>query len=458
MKDISRKKILIIDDDLLFCNSVSEYLSEIPVDITSVSSGKKGLEICNKESIDIVLLDQKLPDISGTELYPSILEKNDQTKIIFITAFPDLKNAVSAVKKGAYDYISKPFEPEELTLAIHKAIHTINLENVAQLHNYHQKRETDAIHMIGSSPAMEILRHMIDIASESAAPVIITGETGTGKNMAAKAIHYKKFRNNEPFISVNCAALPENLIEAELFGVEKGAYTGADKSRKGLFELAEGGTLLLDEIGELPSAIQSKLLGVLDEKKIKRVGGQKSIDVNVRVIAATNVEIEDAVSKKTFRKDLYYRLSIIRIHVPPLRERYTDIPAVVDSFITGLVGKKILSIGQAESEKLMKYQWPGNIRELRNIIERAIILRKGDEIFPSAFIEKGVINEIPAIPPGISSGISKTLKEVEKEHILFVLNKNSNNYTKTARELGISRSTLMRKLEKYNWVVIERNA
>lgn len=449
MKAIQKKKLLIIDDDLLFCSSASEYLKEIPVDVISSNSGLSGLEICSKNRIDVVLLDQKLPDISGTELYQSILEKNDQTKIIFITAFPDLKNAVNAVKAGAYDYISKPFEPEELTLAVTKAINTINLENVAQLHKYHQKVETGNTNLIGSSDAMANLRHLIDLAAESSAPIIITGETGTGKSMAAKAIHYKTSKQDEPYISVNCAALPENLIEAELFGVEKGAYTGADKSRKGVFELAEGGTLLLDEIGELPLNIQSKLLGVLDEKKIKRVGGQKRIDVNVRVIAATNVEIEEAVQQKTFRKDLYYRLSIIRIHIPPLRERSMDIPPIVDAFIANLVGKKMISIGGEERKKLMDYHWPGNIRELGNIIERAIILRKGDEIFPSLFLGEN-IRKTSQAPPHEALTAPKTLKDLEKEHILAVLNLNDNNYTRTAKELGISRSTLMRKLELYH--------
>lgn len=449
MSAIPKKKILIIDDDRLFCSAASDYLSDLPVEILSSNSGTDGLALCTSNHIDVVLLDQKLPDIPGTELYSSILEKNEQTKIIFITAFPDLKLAVNAVKEGAYDYLSKPFEPAELFLAVNKALKTIHLEKVELLHQYHQQVETDSANLVGSSEVMQNLRHMIDLAASSDAPVIITGETGTGKNMAAKATHYRGPKKNEPYITVNCAALPENLIEAELFGVERGAYTGADKSRKGLFELAEGGTLLLDEIGELPLNIQSKLLGVLDEKKIKRIGGENTIDVNVRVIAATNVEIEDAVMNKSFREDLYYRLSIIRIHIRPLRDRYSDIPEIINHQINTLAGKKKIVMGLSENEKLSCYHWPGNIRELSNLVERAIILRTGEEIFPSLFISEK--NEQPAAKAQLETLHSpKTLVEVEKQHILEVLDSMAVNYTKTAKVLGISRSTLMRKLYKYN--------
>lgn len=449
MSVIQKKKILIIDDDRLFCSAASDYLSDLPVEVLSANSGTEGLALCSSNQIDVVLLDQKLPDIDGTELYTSILEKNEQTKIIFITAFPDLKLAVNAVKEGAYDYLSKPFEPAELSLAVDKALKTIHLEKLEQLHHYHQQVETDNTNLIGSSEVMQHLRHMIDLAAVSDAPVIVTGETGTGKNMVAKAIHYSGPKKTEPYITVNCAALPENLIEAELFGVERGAYTGADKSRKGLFELAEGGTLLLDEIGELPLNIQSKLLGVLDEKTIKKVGGENKIDVNVRVIAATNVEIEDAVSKKSFREDLYYRLSIIRIHIRPLRERYTDIPEIINHQIKTFAGKKMFAMGAGENEKLSGYHWPGNIRELSNLVERAIILRNGEEIFPSLFIREKAEQPAPSAQVKTSDE-PKTLEEVEKQHIFTILNIMGTNYTKTAKVLGVSRSTLMRKLEKYN--------
>lgn len=449
MSATQKKKILIIDDDRLFCSAASDYLSDFPVEILSAHSGAEGIALCSSNHVDVVLLDQKLPDISGTELYPSILEKNEQTKIIFITAFPDLKLAVNAVKEGAYDYLSKPFEPEELSLAVDKALKTIHLEKLEQLHNYHQKVETDNTNLVGSSEVMQNLRHMINLAASSDAPVIITGETGTGKNMAAKAIHYSGPKKTEPYITVNCAALPENLIEAELFGVERGAYTGADKSRKGLFELADGGTLLLDEIGEIPLNIQSKLLGVLDEKRIKRVGGENTIDVNVRVIAATNVEIETAVSDKKFREDLYYRLSIIRIHIRPLRERCSDIQEIINHQIKNLTGKKLLSLGAAENETLANYQWPGNIRELTNLVERAIILSSGHEIFPSHFISEKI--EPPAPSPLFEPNTkAKSLEDIEKEYIFTILNSMANNYTRASNILGISRSTLMRKLKKYD--------
>lgn len=449
MKPKHKKRLLIIDDDRLFCDSAAEFLSRLPVDILLANSGREGLSICSEKQVDIVLLDQKLPDIQGADLYQSILSKNDLTKIIFITAYPDLKGAVQALKEGVHDYIPKPFEPDELELVVQKTIKTIDLEQMARFHKYTHQIQTGHSALVGSSPAMTHLRQLIERASASQAPILITGETGTGKNMVAKAIHYGSPEPDAPFVIVNCAAIPENLIESELFGVEKGAFTGAVQNTKGLFELARGGTLFLDEIGEMPVATQSKLLGVLDEKKYKKIGGQKLIEADVRIIAATNIDMDQALKHKTFRSDVYFRLNIIPIHLPPLRERPEDIPGLTHHFITQFSGKHAVRISQSEIDALAAYPWPGNVRELGNIIERSVILRNSETIHPSSLIEH------PAPPPtqpdtgSLEAHEPATLNDVEVAHIRNTLNRLDWNYTHAARQLGISRSTLMRKIEVF---------
>ncbi len=444
------RRLLIIDDDGLFRHSAREYLSGLPVSVHLAESGKQALALCSAMKMDIVLLDQKLPDIHGTDLYKKILATYDKAKIIFVTAYPDLKNAVNALKDGIHDYITKPFEPLELSMTIARIIETLNLEQTAMVQEYTRSKETSEAFLVGESPVVNQLRNLIDRAARSLSPVFITGETGTGKNRLAKAIHYTGPNAAKPFLTVNCAALPENLIEAELFGVEKGAFTGADKTKKGLFELAEGGTLLLDEVGEMPPALQSKLLGVLDERKYRKVGGETFLDVDVRVIAATNVDVDKALKEKTLRKDLFYRLSIIPVHIPSLRERRSDIPLLTAHFMDRFGGKTPLSIADTEIQKLQDYSWPGNIRELSNIIERAVILRSGHAIHPSALMKASAWD----METGPSADIRnleirkhiETLREMEQHHIRRALSHVSGNYTKAAKLLGISRSTLMRKL------------
>lgn len=444
------RRLLIIDDDSLFRHSAKEYLKGLPVSVHLAESGKKALSLCSAMKMDIVLLDQKLPDTHGTDLYRKILATYDKAKIIFVTAYPDLKNAVNALKDGVHDYITKPFEPLELSMTISRIIDTLDLEQTALVQAYAQGKETSDAYLVGTSPPVEQLRDLIHRAAQSQSPVFITGETGTGKNRLAKAIHYTGPNAAKPFLTVNCAALPENLIEAELFGVEKGAYTGAEKVKKGLFELAEGGTLLLDEVGEMPVALQSKLLGVLDERKFRKVGGETFMDMDVRVIAATNVDVEKALNERTLRSDLFFRLSIIPIHVPPLRERRADIPLLAEHFMHRFGGKTPLSMDNAESRKLQAYTWPGNVRELSNIIERAVILRTGHAIQPSALMKPSECD----IEPGAADALRnmeikkhiETLREMEQHHIRQALSHVSGNYTKAAKLLGISRSTLMRKL------------
>jgi DNA-binding NtrC family response regulator len=456
----TKKTLLIIDDDRLFCDAVSEYFTGDKIGILTAHTGSEGLNICSQQKVDVVLLDQKLPDVKGVELCPSILSYNDQAKIIFATAYPSFKNAIEAIKVGAHDYLSKPFEIEELNLTIEKAFRTLDLERMEQVQTYKSSKESEETVLIGRHGSIAEVTKMVDLAAANNAPVIITGETGAGKSIVAKSIHYRSPVKRAAFISISCAALSENLIESELFGFEKGAFTGAVSARKGIFEMAEGGTLFLDEIGSLPIHLQSKLLGVLDDKKIKRLGGQFMKPVDVRIIAATNIELENVIKNGGFREDLYYRLSVIRIHLPPLRERLEDISELCNFFIRKIAPSLDIELSDFEVKGLMEYKWPGNVRELRNIIERSIILRNGSTIRPSELLGGELVHisrpsEFPLSPdrahiyPGLDSESNNTLEEVQINHIKHALSKLSNNYTRTAEFLGISRSTLMRKIKSY---------
>lgn len=447
MKSIrTRKTFLIIDDDRVFSNAVRDYLSGDSVEVLVANTAADGISFCHQKMIDVVLLDQQLPDAEGHTLCPAILQCNDQTKIIFSTAFPSFENAIKAIRSGATDYLSKPYDLEELSLSVRQAYRTLELENTEQIQDYRSTRESEDSVIIGGEGLSEI-KKLVGLAATSDSPVLITGETGTGKTLVAKAIHYRGPSPKAPFISINCASLPESLIEAELFGYEKGAYTGAVASRKGLFEMADGGTLFLDEIGEMPVHLQAKLLSVLEEKKLRRLGSESVRTVTVRIIAATGVKIEDFLGK-TFRKDLYYRLSVIRMHIPPLRERRSDIPLLCSHLMKTISVGHEVTLSEAECARLCRYDWPGNVRELKNILERAYLLQKGEEFRPADLLGKTqqsqtafTESESGADAPLLS------LEDVEMRHIRFVLDRLSGNYTQAAKALGISLSTLKRKLK-----------
>ena len=442
-----KKTLLIIDDEKVFCNTVREFLESERLEVLAAHTGADGLAICADRKIDVVLLDQKLPDGEGHVLAASILEKNDQAKIIFITAFPSFENAVTAVRMGAHDYLSKPFDLEELRLTIENTLRTLDLERVEQVQNYARDKERSFTNIVGNSgPFAEVVR-LVDMAAAMDGPVLITGETGTGKNLIAKAIHYKSRFSRSAFISINCAALPENLIEAELFGYEKGAFTGATSAKKGLFEIADGGTVFLDEIGDMPLHLQSKLLGVLEDKIVRRIGSTTVTPMNVRVIAATNAELENVLGR-TFRKDLYYRLSVVRIHIPPLREHRDDIALLFPYLLSTIAGGRSAEVPSAEVEKLKAYDWPGNVRELRNILERALFLQKGAALTPSQLLEKPLMHTSTPAPGSAAPGQIKTLAQSEQELIQSALATLSGNITQTAKALGISVSTLKRKLKE----------
>jgi len=447
--DKGKRTILVIDDDKIFAQTIKEYLTKDKVEVFTANTGSEGLAIAARGSIDLVLLDQRLPDAEGHTLCPAILKYGEQTKIIFITAHASFEGAVKAIKMGAFNYLSKPFELEELDLAIEQAFRTMELERVEQLQRYQRDKESEEAVLVGAEGGLREVMKMVQSAAATDASVLITGETGTGKNVVAKAIHYKSFSGHAPFVGINCAALPETLIEAELFGYEKGAFTGAVSAKKSIFEMAQGGTLFLDEIGDMPLHLQSKLLGVLEDKKIRRLGGESEKPVNVRIIAATGVDLEK-VLEKNFRKDLYFRLSVIRIHLPALRERRGDIPELCRYLLKKIPGGREIILSDEEIERLSEYSWPGNIRELKNVLERSVILQRGQTLRPSELL--CLPSEKPRqalFAAGSGDGQIKPLIEIEKNYIRDVLDRYAGNLTKSSKALGISLSTLKRKIKEY---------
>ena len=445
----TKRRLLIIDDDKFLCDLVAQYFQGETVEVLAANRGSDGIQTASKTPVDVVLLDQKLPDTQGVDICPALLKHNDQTKIIFITAYPSFENALEAIKQGAYDYLSKPFELEELKLTAERARKTLTLEHVEQIQAYRSSKESEEAILLGRDSGLSEVWRMVGIAAESEVPVLITGKIGVGKNIVARCIHYNGPLGKRPFITVNCAAIPEQLIEGELFGHEKGAFTGAVATRKGLFEMAEGGTLFLDEIGALPFPLQSKLLGVLDERKVRRLGGETARSVNVRIIAATNEEVEKAVARGSFREDLYYRLNVFRIHIQPLQDRLEDVPELCQHFVQQIAPDARIRIPESKLSRLRNYRWPGDVRELKNIIERSIILRSGKTIRPSALPVQPSAATSGAGPAPMEAEDIVSLEEIEKKYIRRALDALSWNHIHTAKTLSISRSTLNRKIKAY---------
>lgn len=444
-----RRNLLIIDDDQLFCETVKDEFCSPLLEIHTAYSAADGLRVCHNHNIDIVLLDENLPDSQGHLICPEILESNEQCKILFITAHPSFEHAIQAIRAGAHDYLLKPFELEELRLSIKRALQMSEYERVQLLQSYKAIKDQQNSILIGSLGQSGGIYELVKRATEVRSPVLITGDTGTGKTLLARNIHYASPCHDAPFVFINCATLPENLIESELFGYEKGAFTGAVTSRKGVFELAEGGTLFLDEIATMPLHLQAKLLGVLDNGTIRRLGGQSQITVDVRIIAATNTDLETAINNNLFRKDLYYRISVLCIHIPPLRARSEDIPEFCRHFINLFGGNPDLDLDEHEIRLLQQYEWPGNVRELRNILERSYILHK-KHLRPSEllFVAEGKMSDKSTGGSHPSHG-PISLDEMEKNYIMEILKKKGGNLTQTAKTLCISLSTLKRKVKLF---------
>jgi len=442
-------EILIIDDDDLVLASLSDYLATKDFVAYTAATARDGIEQFERHQPQVVLLDQNLPDGSGLDLCRQILQLNPKSKIIFITGYATVQYAVDAMRAGAFHYLSKPFELEELLIAIEFACKNIRMEDKLRVRDYQHSQVKNESRLVGDSVSMQQLREQIRLAAATEANVLITGETGVGKNVVAQTIHDGQSKR-ETLLSVNCSAIAENLMEAEYFGHEKGIFTGADHRREGIFELAHGGTLVLDEVGDIPVHLQSKLLSALEEKQIRRIGGTRNIPVDVRIIAATNQDLEEAIDANRFRRDLFYRLAVFTIHVPPLRTHAEDIPALAAHFLRQL-RKSPAQIPKEDLQRLKAYSWPGNIRELRNVIERATIIYPGQTIPAAQLLGGSTKPAMGATPSGVLMGQGTPgimpLEEVIRKHICNAMTLCDNNKSETARRLGLSLSTLKRKLK-----------
>lgn len=444
------EKILIIDDDKSICKMLELYLTEEGFEVSSAFTGSEGIERVEGETPAIVILDIRLPDMDGITTLKRIKRFKKDCYVIMITAFQEMQTTIEAMKAGAYEYIHKPINIDELDIAIKKVLHErgIAMKEGSLLLPSCACGDFQIGSIIGKSKAMKEIFKTIGIVSGSKATCLIKGETGTGKELIARAIHCNSPQKDKPFVAVNCSAIVDTLLESELFGHEKGAFTGAVTRKVGKFELAHGGTIFLDEIGEMSLNLQAKLLRVLQEREFERVGGNETIKTDCRVIAATNKELSDLVENGTFRKDLYYRLKVITIEVPPLREHKEDIPPLVEYLLDKIdleLHKRVTRISPKVMDALIEYDWPGNVRELENVLTRAVVLSKGD-----------VLTEKNLLEPILSSGIKKKdirevmpLKEVEKEHILNALQFTRWNRGKACELLGISRPTLRQKIKDY---------
>ena len=446
-----KSKILIADDEINMIWALKKALTKEGYEIISAEDGIAAVDSFKKHEPDLVILDLKMPKLDGMEVLENIKIINPKIPVILITAHGSTKLAVEAMKLGALDYISKPFDIEELRVIIRKALEYKSLND--EVNYLRSKLKEDNPKIIYQSKIMDDLLNLVYRVAPTDATVLVLAESGTGKELIANALHEYSNRGKGPLIKINCGALPENLLESELFGYEKGAFTGAVSRKKGKFELAQGGTIFLDEIGEISEAMQIKLLRVLQEKEFERVGGEETIKGDFRVIAATNKDLKEMVDNKEFREDLYYRLNVIPINIPALRNRREDIPLLIDYFIekySGQMGKTKMAISKGALEKMICYKWKGNIRELQNIIERCVILSWGNEITEDILPEdiKGKLSSIDSNYVLPDEGI--LLEEVEKNLIIQALERTELNQTKAAKLLGITRHTLLYRLEKYN--------
>ena len=444
------KRILLIDDDINFCKVIDYQLQKNEFDVTSANNGEEGLAHFRQQEFDIVLTDIQMPDINGIQVLKEIRRHNRQVIIIMITAHGSIENALEACRLGADDYLTKPFGQEQLLFVIEKAVRLRELqqENTQLRQELVGKYRFD--NMVSRSSKMEDVLRMAGQVAASDATVLILGESGTGKELVARAIHYNSPRKDKPLVTVNCPSIPDNLLESELFGHVKGAFTGAIKDRKGKFEIAGGGTIFLDEIGDLREEVQAKLLRVLQEHEIERLGDSKTIKVDVRVIAATNKNLEQLVREENFREDLYYRLSVVPITIPPLRDRKEEIPYLVDFFLNRYGKDRKFIIEPDVISTFRQYNWPGNIRELENVIERAVVLSTDDRITVKSLPPQFHTQSVPSMDASFTvPGEGLSLEEVEKKVILETLERTNGNRTQAAKLLKIPRHVLLYRLKKF---------
>jgi two-component system, NtrC family, response regulator AtoC len=465
-------KILVVDDERLVRWSLRQKCEEWGYQVVEAEAGEPALKIAQRESPDLVLLDVRLPDLSGLEVLEQLKKNGDARAVIMITADPQLDDVKAALKLGAYDFVGKPIDFDELNVAIKNALETTKLRTEVQSLRGEVRRRAGYSQVVSPSAKMtELMNFVRKVAASEASTILIQGESGTGKDLIAQAIHYESSRQEKPFVAINCSAIPETLMEAELFGHEKGAFTDAKQMKKGLFEMADGGSLFLDEIGELSPILQAKLLRVLEDQLIRRVGGVRDIQVDVRVIAASNRDLEKAVREGQFRQDLYYRLAVIAIFIPPLRERKEDILPLVDYFIEHYnrnFKKSVRGITDETRRRLLAHDWPGNVRELKNSIERAMILEDEPLLRPvylpfaiseprglTAFERTSPPDGGQTLPNGrslprlyIPEG-GTSLEDVERSMVELAMQNANGNQTHAAKLLDISRDALRYKLKKF---------
>jgi DNA-binding NtrC family response regulator len=438
-----KPRILVVDDEAVIRDSLEGWFTEDGYVVGLAEDAKAALARIRDASWDLVLLDIKMPGMDGLELQRRITEVAPGLLVIMMTAYATVDSAVQALKAGAYDYVTKPFDPDELAHMVRKALE----HRAAIAENAELRRRVEEIaqldEIIGKSPAMTQVLELVRTVAESDSTVLIRGESGTGKELVARAIHANSERRMMPIVPVHCGAVPDGLMESELFGHEKGAFTGAQYRRKGKFEMADGGTIFLDEIGDVSPRTQVDLLRVLQDREFTRVGGNRPIKSDFRVIAATNRNLEEMIEKETFRQDLYYRLNVFTIHIPPVRERPEDIPPLAEHFLRQFstsMSKRFEWFSPEALELLQRHDWPGNVREIENAVERAVVVGRPPEIRAE---------DLPGLAPSLPESTS-SLADVERRHVRRVLDRNEWNITRSAKVLGIDRVTLYNKIKKYD--------
>jgi len=447
-------RVLVVDDDEITCNLLEEVLAKEGFAVDRALNGREAIDKGERAPYDVVLTDIRMIGTDGMEVLRAYRQKSPDTIIIMMTAFGSIETAIRAIKEGAYDYVSKPFKLEEIKLTIHRALEQSRLfrENLQYRQELITKYKIENI--VGRSPQMLQVYKTIARVAESRSTVLISGESGTGKELVARAIHFNSLRASKPFVAVDCGSLAETLLESELFGHVRGAFTGAVFSKKGLFEEADGGTCFLDEVGDISLSMQAKLLRVLQEHEIKRVGGTETLKIDVRIVAATNKNLEELVAGKRFREDLFYRLNVVFIHLPSLRERAEDVPLLADHFLRKYAAenaKPVSQISQEVLEHLARHRWPGNVRELENVIERAVTLSHHSIILPEDLPRRLIVEPAEDTTRSLPSHIP--LSELEKLYLQKVLEETGGNKKKAAAILGIDRRTLYRMAARYGLTI-----
>jgi two-component system response regulator HydG len=445
-------KILVVDDDLSLRQLLHAVLTAEGYQVTQADDGQTAVALVEKQFFDLILMDIRMARMDGIEALKRIKEISPGIQIIIMTAYASVKTAIDALKSGAYDYLTKPLDIDELKILVKRALHQSQLEQENRQLKERLNDHFDFNNIIANSESMHKIFEMLTHVAPTEASVLITGESGTGKELIANAIHQNSPRKDKPFIKVNCAALPENLLESELFGHEKGAFTGAVSKRKGRFQQAHTGSIFLDEIGEMAPVTQAKILRVLQEQEFEPLGGASTVKVNTRLITATNKDLSKEIQEGRFREDLYYRLDVVNIDVPPLRERGDDILLLTDFFLKKYTEKNrifIKGFNPQAMDLLLRYDWPGNVRELENVVERSVIMVRSDMISPDELPDSLKKHEDPSQEKGVDMAPGRSLKEVEKEMIIRTLESTSGNRTHAAKILGISRRTLQLKLKEY---------